>query len=167
MSDTVTFDASGYWYAASSEQRGVDVLNALRRYRAAESEMRRRTRTSMKMGETDLKAIRFLLQSERHAKTVTPKQLANHLGITTASTSVLINRLVESGHLQRHSHPTDGRAVLLTATEDSNEEVRATLSGMHARMITIAESLPPEGAAYVAQFLEAMTEAVADVDADE
>lgn len=154
------FDASGYWYAQTNEQRGVEVLNALRRYRAAESEMRKRTRTSMKMGETDLQAIRFLLQAQRRGRSVSAKDLAQHLQITTASTSVLIGRLVKSGHLQRHADPDDRRAVLLTATGDSNEEVRATLAGMHARMIVAAEHLGADDSAAVVRFLREMTAAV-------
>lgn len=159
-----TFDASGYWYEAADAERGVRVLNALRRYRAAESEMRRRTRTSMKMGETDLEAIRFLLRAQRRDEPVSAKDLADHLGITTASTSVLINRLVASGHLERHPHPTDRRGVLITTTGSSDVEVRATLDGMHARMITIAESLDPDSGAVITAFLERMTTALDLVD---
>ena len=154
------FDASGYWYEATNEERGVEVLNALRRYRAAESEMRKRTRTSMKMGETDLQAIRFLMQSQRRGLTVSAKDLATHLQITTASTSVLIARLVKSGHLERHADPHDRRAVLLTATGDSDTEVRATLAGMHARMIVAAEHLSADEAAAVVGFLREMAAAV-------
>jgi len=157
------YDASGYWYSSSNEERGVEVLNALRRYRAAESEMRRRTRTSMKMGETDLAAIRFLLRAQRRAETVSAKELADHLGITSASTSVLINRLVRSGHLERHAHPTDKRGVLLTATGDSNSEVRTTMASMHARMILAAESLDADQSAAVVGFLREMTAAI-DID---
>jgi DNA-binding MarR family transcriptional regulator len=155
-----TYDASGYWYASTDEERGVEVLNSLRRYRAAESEMRRRTRTSMKMGETDLAAIRFLLRAQRRGETVSAKSLADSLGITSASTSVLINRLVRSGHLQRHEHPTDKRGVLLTATGDSDGEVRATMASMHARMIHAAESMSADESAAVVRFLTEMTSAI-------
>lgn len=161
------YDATGYWYGSSASERGVAVLNALRRYRAAESDMRRRTRTSMKMGETDLQAIRFLMQSQRRGLTVGAKDLAAHLQITTASTSVLIARLVKSGHLERHADPHDKRAVLLTATGDSDAEVRATLAGMHARMIVAAEQLGPDESAAVVRFLQGMTAAVEHDDHDD
>jgi DNA-binding MarR family transcriptional regulator len=154
------YDATGYWYTSSDEERGVEVLNALRRYRAAESEMRRRTRASMKMGETDLAAIRFLLRAQRRDETVSAKELADHLGVTSASTSVLINRLVRSGHLERHAHPTDKRGVLLTATGDSHSEVRATMAGMHTRMIHAAESLTADESAAVVGFLREMASAI-------
>ncbi|GAA4265368.1 MarR family winged helix-turn-helix transcriptional regulator [Frondihabitans peucedani] len=158
-----TFDASGYWYEKTDAERSVEVLNALRRYRAAESEMRRRTRTSMKMGETDLAAIRYLLRAERNDQPISAKDLADHLGITTASTSVLINRLVKSGHLERLPHPSDRRGVLLRATGASDVEVRATLDGMHARMILLAEALSADEARVIATFLHDMAEAV-DID---
>ena len=58
MSTQEITEASGYWFPDDdATQRGVAVLNALRRYRAAETAMRRRTRDSMGMGETDLLAV--------------------------------------------------------------------------------------------------------------
>jgi DNA-binding MarR family transcriptional regulator len=155
-----TFEASGFWYDVTAEERATEVLNALRRYRQAEKEMRERTRTSMKMGETDLAAIRFLLRAQRAGETVSAKTLSEHLAITTASTSVLINRLVKSGHLQRHAHPTDRRGVLITATGGSDDEVRATMAGMHARMISAAENLDADAARAVTEFLREMTAAI-------
>ncbi|MBF4579492.1 MarR family transcriptional regulator [Frigoribacterium sp. VKM Ac-2530] len=157
------YDATGYWYGSSASERGVAVLNALRRYRAAESDMRRRTRDSMKMNETDLAALRFLVRAGRKHEPVSAKVLAEHLAITSASTSVLINRLVASGHVERLPHPTDKRGVLLRATEGTHAEVTDTLSGMHGRMITAAQGLSPDETAAVVSFLEAMTAAV-DVD---
>jgi surface antigen len=50
-SAAATFDQSGYWYAQDDTERGAVVLNALRRYRQAEKDMRARTRLSMKMGK--------------------------------------------------------------------------------------------------------------------
>ncbi|RKR74811.1 MarR family winged helix-turn-helix transcriptional regulator [Frondihabitans australicus] len=155
-----TFDQSGYWYESDSQERGAAVLNALRRYRQAEKDMRARTRLSMKMGETDLTAIRFLLREQRADRTVNASQLAEHLGITTASTAVLINRLEKSGHIERRANPADKRGVLLTATGDSDEEVRATMAGMHAQMIIAAEKLRPDVAQGVLEFLQEMTDAL-------
>ena len=56
----------GYWYGDDGSHRdAVQVLEALRAYRAAETAMRRRTRDSMGMGETDLLALRHLLEATR------------------------------------------------------------------------------------------------------
>ena len=155
--------SSGYWYSSDRTGRGVAVLNALRDYRAAEAAMRRRTRSAMRMGETDLLAIRFLLKSQAAGRIVTPKDLAAHLSISTASTTVLIDRLVRSGHVERRPHPTDRRALVIAPTIASDDEVRATLGEMHRRMIDVAEELEADEAVAVLDFLERMRDAVDSV----
>jgi DNA-binding MarR family transcriptional regulator len=155
-----TFDQSGYWYDKDDAERGAVILNALRRYRQAEKDMRARTRISMRMGETDLAAIRFLLREQHANRAVSASRLADHLGITTASTAVLINRLEKTEHIHRRSNPVDKRGVLLTATGTSDDEVRATMAGMHARMIRAAERLDPVVGKEVVEFLTEMTYAL-------
>jgi DNA-binding MarR family transcriptional regulator len=165
MSTTEITEASGYWYPDDdATQRGVDVLNALRRYRAAETAMRRRTRDSMGMGETDLLAVRFLLQAQRSDRMVSPKDLAAYLKISSASTTILIDRLVKSGHVRREPHPTDRRALVIVPTTDTDEEVRATLGKMHRRMMSVAESLSPDDARVITGFLDDIRDAVDSVD---
>ncbi|MBT2502532.1 MarR family winged helix-turn-helix transcriptional regulator [Curtobacterium sp. ISL-83] len=158
-------EASGYWYPDDdAAQRGVTVLNALRRYRAAETAMRRRTRDAMGMNETDLLAVRFLLQAQRAGRTVKPKDLAAYLNISSASTTILIDRLVRSNHVRRDPHPTDRRALVITATTETDDEVRATLGIMHRRMMHIAEGLSAADARVIAGFLEQMRAAVDEID---
>jgi len=158
-------EPSGYWFPDDdATQRGVAVLNALRRYRAAETAMRRRTRDSMGMGETDLLAVRFLLQAQRSGRSVSPKDLAAYLKISSASTTILIDRLVKSNHVRRDPHPTDRRALVITPTTETDDEVRATLGIMHRRMMSIAEGLSADDARVIAVFLEQMRSAVDQVD---
>lgn len=165
MSAREATEASGYWFPDDdATQRGVAVLNALRRYRAAETAMRRRTRDSMGMGETDLLAVRYLLQAQRSGRKISPKDLAAHLGISSASTTILIDRLVKSDHVRRDPHPTDRRALVITPTIATDDEVRATLGIMHRRMMSIAEGLSTDDARTVAFFLENMREAVDEID---
>ncbi|WP_430645878.1 MarR family winged helix-turn-helix transcriptional regulator [Agromyces sp. GXS1127] len=154
-------DSSGYWYGPDDARIGsVDVLNLLRRYRAADQEMRRRTRDSMGMGETDLLALRYVLRAEREGEMLTPGVLAKLLGISTASTTVLIDRLARSGHLVRRPHPSDRRSLVVGSTTGSDAEVRATLGRMHQAMIEVADGLAPDELAVVARFLAGMIEAM-------
>ncbi|BCW86082.1 hypothetical protein NicSoilE8_37550 [Arthrobacter sp. NicSoilE8] len=152
----------GYWYG--NETVAVEVLNALRDYRSAEAAMRRRTRSSMGMGETDLLALRYLLEYGRAGRMVGPKELATRLGITSASMTSLVDRMVKSGHVVREPHPTDRRALVLRPTSDSDEEVRKTLSGMHRRMMDVAASLSRGEAVVVVDFLKRMREAIDGID---
>lgn len=157
--------ASGYWYGDDPKVRtGVDALNALRRYRLAETAMRRRTRASMRLNETDMMALRFIVNAERDERAVSPKDLAGHLGISSASTTVLVDRLVASGHLSRAKHPSDGRGVVLTATPTTHSDMRETFGDLHGRMMAVARHLDPHEAAIVTAFLEQMSEAVSHED---
>jgi len=154
-------DGSGYWYGPDGHlDSGAAVLKALRDYRAAEQSVRRSTRNSMGMGETDILALRFLLRAQASGETVVPKDLSRILGITSASTTSLIDRLVASGHVRREAHPSDRRSVIVVPTTESDQEVRLTLGAMHRRMMSVAEGLSADEARIVVQFLNSMTSAV-------
>ncbi|MCS5723086.1 MarR family transcriptional regulator [Herbiconiux sp. CPCC 203407] len=131
----------------------ADVLRELHAYRAAEEAMRRRTRNSMKMGENDLAALRFLLRAQGQGRVVTPGMLADHLGMKSASVTVMLDRLTKSGHLTRGAHPTDRRSIAVSATSGSDDEVRATLGEMHRRMLGVASHLDQDGSEIVRRFL--------------
>ena len=159
-------ESEGYWYPPRRNEQpsAVDVLNALREYRASETAMRRRTRTSMAMGETDLLALRYLLEAETAGQEVRPKELAARLGMTSASMTALVDRIASSGYITREPHPSDRRAIILRPTRGADEEVRHTLGNMHGRMIEIAESLTPVETRAVLDFLVRMREAVDAID---
>lgn len=142
-----------------------DVIATLLEYQMAEEAMSRRTRDSMRMGTTDLKALRFLIKAQSEQRIVSGRDVADHLGMTSASVTALLDRLTKSGHVQRTPHPTNRRSNMVTATEGSDEEVRQALGAMHGRMIEAAKALSPADAALITGFLESMTAAVDGVHA--
>lgn len=160
MSEPQEYTRSGYWYPDGGNISTVDVLNMLRRYRAAETAMRARTRASMGMNETDLMALRFLLREQRAGRIVRPIDIAKMLDISTASTTTLIDRLEKGGHVRREPHPTDRRAGVVVPTVSSDEEVRATLGAMHRRMLALVDELSDDERAVVTRFLAGMTAAI-------
>lgn len=159
-------EGSGYWYGPDGQlDYSAAVLKSLRDYRAAETEIRRSTRDSMGMGETDILALRYLLRVQASGKQVVPKDLSQFLNITSASTTSLIDRLVASGHVRREPHPTDRRSVVVIPTGESDKEVRETLGAMHRRMMQVAEGLTADEARVVVDFLQRMTDALQAPDA--
>jgi DNA-binding MarR family transcriptional regulator len=155
-----------YWYGeATQRERSVAVLEAMRTYRAAETAMRRRTQASMGMGETDLLALRYLIRAHSAGRTVGPKELAAYLGISSASTTALLDRLEKSGHVERQPSPFDRRALIILPTVATDEEVRSTLGQMHTRMMEVAARLSPEESRVVVRFLDGMRDAVDEIDA--
>jgi DNA-binding MarR family transcriptional regulator len=154
-----------YWYESETDrERSVRVLEAARGYRAAEAAMRRRTRNSMGMGENDLLALRFLIREKAQNRAVAPKDLSSYLGISSASTTILLDRLEKSGHLARRPSPTDRRSLVVEATLETDAEVRATLGEMHSRMMAVALTLDETEAQVVIRFLEGMRDAVDQID---
>lgn len=158
-------EGSGYWYGPDGQlDYSAAVLKSLRDYRAAETNVRRTTRDSMGMGETDILALRYLLRMQASGKATAPKDLSQFLRITSASTTSLIDRLVASGHVRREAHPTDRRSVVVVPTAESDKEVRVTLGAMHRRMMAVAEGLSADEAQVVIGFLQRMTDALANLD---
>lgn len=159
MPATATYTNSGYWYDGDQVE-AVELLNLFRRYRAADERMQRRTRESMKMGDNDLRAMRYLLRSSAAGRSPVARELAELLRISTASVTALIDRLVRAGHVVREANPDDRRSIVLRTTGSGDERVRGTLDGMHEGMMAAAERLAPEERVVVARFLQEMTEAV-------
>ncbi|WP_434318549.1 MarR family winged helix-turn-helix transcriptional regulator [Leifsonia sp. P73] len=144
------------WYD-TAPAHAVRVVASLREYRTAEQAMRRRTRESMRMGEADLKALRFLLKAEAEGRHATPAALCAHLSIKSSSVTAMLDRLAAAGHVTRHPHPQDRRSLTIRATPGADEEVRHTLAAMHRRMLDVAAGLDPRAAAVVAGFLAQLT----------
>jgi DNA-binding MarR family transcriptional regulator len=100
---------------------------------------------------TDLMALFFI--REGHDQT-TPKALAEHLGLTSGATTILLNRLDTRGYIVRHPHPSDRRGVLLSlgpaAKSDKYLAVRDRLYALNSQ---IYASLSPDESRIVRRFL--------------
>lgn len=164
MSSEVITSTAGFWYGEEPRVDAVDVLNALRQYRSAESASQRRAREALGIGENALLALRALVDAESAGRTVNSKDLAEELDITPASTSALVDRLVRSGHVERHADPNDRRGVILTATGRSMRQVLQVIDHLDSRAFEAAEHLSSEDMAVVVSFLAEMTRVVDHAD---
>lgn len=154
-----------FWYDDSEESAsGVDVLNLLRQYRDAETTMRSRVRADMDMGEKDILALRHLISAEGRGEMLRQRDIASMLGITNASTSILVDRLVRDGYAERVPHPEDRRSVAVVPTEHGKHEVRTTLRDMHGRMMAVVEDMSVTERDVVATFLRRMIDGVTQPD---
>ncbi|MFG6491379.1 MarR family winged helix-turn-helix transcriptional regulator [Microbacterium sp. P03] len=160
----------GYWFDDTEDaqhRRAVDVLEAFRRYRSADTEMRRRTREEMSMGENDLLVVRYLMRSQREGRQVRPSELSKYLRVSTASTTAIVDRLEKLGHVQRVQHETDRRSIYVEPTVNADSAVRQTLGAMHERMMAAVLDLSPQEADTVIQTLTRLREAVDLVASDQ
>src|SRR3954451_11290813 len=90
-----------------------ELLQAVADLVAADRRMRSGLAVRMQLNLHDLQALRHVISAHRRGGSITPRRLADELGISTASTSVLIDRLVAQDHLRRAPHPTDRRSKVL------------------------------------------------------
>lgn len=133
------------------------VLQALRRFRAAEDKMRRELSAGMRMNLRDVEALQHVIAAEMTGELASPREIAEHLGISTASTTKLLDRLTESGHVERVPNQRDRRSLAIRATTHAHDEVRERLAEMHARLEKIAQAVPEHCRPAVIDFLAAMT----------
>jgi DNA-binding MarR family transcriptional regulator len=140
----------------------VRVLAAVRRWREAEQEVRFRSRTDMKLGETDMAALRYLVALKNQETIATPKMLADHLGISTASTTKLLDRLAVAGHIERSPHPTDRRALMIKITQRTHEQVRDSVGRLHAHRWKVAVDMSSRERETVIRFLDRLSETEPD-----
>ena len=92
------------------DQVVMGVLQAIRAFTDAMDRMHGGLKADMGMNATDLAALRMLIMREGRGEIVSPHQLAEHLRISSASTTKLLDRLSASGHVARQPHPRDRRA---------------------------------------------------------
>ncbi|MBC9226985.1 MarR family transcriptional regulator [Aeromicrobium sp. 636] len=145
------------------------LLRAVRHLVRADRDMRARLSAAMHVNPTDLRSIRHVMRAvepdtpdtpdapRASPGGVTPRKLADHLGISTAAVTTLVDRLVASGHLTRAPHPTDRRSVILLPTDLARSQMDAHLADMHDRMKKIAAAVPESARPALIEFLEALT----------
>jgi DNA-binding MarR family transcriptional regulator len=132
----------------------VRVLEALRGWRETERRMSEASRRYMKLGDTDMRALRYIIAMQNHGRIVTPGAIAEHLRITTASTTKLIDRLTAGGHVHRFPHPSDRRSLAIEVTDETRRAARESVGRSHARRFDAAARLTPKEREIVARFLD-------------
>ena len=95
------------------------------------------------------------LHSLRHlmAAPMGPVELAKALGVTSAASSGVVDRLVARGHAERHPHARDGRRTEVVVTESGRREVFALLAPMFAKLAEVDSSLDDDERAVVERYL--------------
>ena len=128
-------------------------LVGMRQCREAEQRISIQSRNNMSLNETDMKALRFLVLSKNQDVIVTPGLLAEHLNISSASTTKLLDRLTRGGHIDRSPHPSDRRAAVISIKQSTHEQVRGTVGRTHAHRFDVAKRLTSEEREVFIRFL--------------
>jgi DNA-binding MarR family transcriptional regulator len=84
---------------------------------------------------TDFRALLHIMVAETAGRPMTSGDLSQRMGLSGAAITYLVDRLIESGHIRRESHPADRRKVILRYSEPGLDTARSffTPLGMHNR----------------------------------
>lgn len=138
-----------------------EVMASLGRLRDAEQRLTEASQRYMKLGRSDMRALHFLIVARHSGTIITPGAIANHLGISSASTTKLLDRLESGGHIVREPHPTDRRALAISITEETRVAAMDTVGRLQAKRFHAAARLTTEERDVVIRFVNDMTEQIA------
>lgn len=102
------------------------------------------------------------LHSLRHlsAHPMGPVELAKVLGVTSAASSGVVDRLVSRGHAERRADPHDGRRTQVVITDTGRAEVLVRLQPMFAALAELDNGLTDEERAVVECYLRGAIDAM-------
>ncbi|MDQ1138049.1 DNA-binding MarR family transcriptional regulator [Microbacterium sp. SORGH_AS 1204] len=131
-----------------------DVVKALNDLTDSGIASERAALQSLGIGPNDARVLRFLLQRGPGEEHVTPRMLATMLGISSAATTALIDRLADAGWVAREPYPGDRRSIVVRETVPEASPARRILAVRRASAVAAAERLGPEERRIVADFLD-------------
>ncbi|MFT4211103.1 MAG: MarR family transcriptional regulator [Microbacterium sp.] len=134
------------------------VAYAAERLRLSESRLARRRQTDCGPSENARAAMRLVYERADAGEQTTPTAIAEHLGVSTAAVTGMLDRLHAGGLLAFRPNPDDGRSKLVVPMDRSLDA--DDIDPVTAQIRRLADALTPEAAAAVAEFLERVTAVV-------
>lgn len=107
------------------------------------------------LSTSELHALRFLSEAPRG-----PVELAHLLGVTSAASSGVVDRLEQRGHVERRAHPDDRRRTQVLITESGRREAFAMLAPMFRGLAEIDHELDESERVVVERFLHGVIDAM-------
>lgn len=142
---------------AAPDSPALRTLHAVQLLTDALDRMHSDLTRRMAMHTSDLRALRMLAIREQHDETVTPHAIAEHLAITTAAATSLIDRLVRDGFVERARHPEDGRSRIITLTPKARQHFFAHFGQHLGTVQDLIEATETEELGTIAGFLESLS----------
>jgi DNA-binding MarR family transcriptional regulator len=100
------------------------------------------------LSTSELHSLRHLMRGP-----MGPVELAKALGVTSAASSGVVDRLVGHGHAERRAHPGDGRRTEVVITDSGRAEVIARLQPMFAGLAEVDNELDDDQRDLVERYL--------------
>ena len=111
------------------------IMGDLREMSSESDQVGRSFASSQSPRPTDFRAILHVIVAETAGRPMTSGDLSHRLGLSGSAITYLVDRLIESGHLRRDSHPNDRRKVILRHGDSAVATTESFFHplGVHAR----------------------------------
>lgn len=133
-----------------------DVVLATQEYGIASVLFRNAIGRKLGLNITDIGCINFLFIRS----TSTPTELARYTGLTSGSTTAMLDRLENAGLIRRKPNPNDRRGLLVEVHERSREAIGPMVAGSQRAQDELLNSYSRRELATIADFLTRFTENV-------
>jgi DNA-binding MarR family transcriptional regulator len=110
------------------------------------------------LSTSELHSLRHLMRGP-----MGPVDLAKVLGVTSAASSGVVDRLCSHGHAVRRPHPDDGRRTEVVITDSGRAEVTARLRPMFIGLAELDASLSDDERVVVERYLRGATAAMTNL----
>jgi DNA-binding MarR family transcriptional regulator len=91
-------------------------------------------------------------------------KMGNHLGVTNAAASQMVDRLVHLGYLERTEDQNDRRVKQLTLTPKGSAQIEKSLEARRRWLEDLVNALTPEQQSEIADALARLTKAARELD---
>jgi DNA-binding MarR family transcriptional regulator len=135
-----------------------EAARAVERLRLSEARLSRRRQTDCGPSENARAAMRYILERADDGEAATPSEIAQHVGVSAASVTGMLDRLHAGGLISFEANPRDRRSKLVVPFDRSID--LADVDPLTARIRDYAEKLSDEEARHVAEFLDLVRRAV-------
>jgi MarR family transcriptional regulator, organic hydroperoxide resistance regulator len=114
--------------AAGRKQLETELLFGLRNLTCESDWLARSFARNNCLSANDFRALIFVIIADKAGDHLTAGELRRRMGLSGAAITYQIDRMTESGHLRKRSHPTDRRKVVLTHTDRGMAVARTFLT---------------------------------------
>ncbi|WP_396653452.1 MarR family winged helix-turn-helix transcriptional regulator [Microbacterium sp. ARD32] len=149
---------------AADVRQITELMSSLGELRDAEERLSEASRRYMRLNDTDMRALHYLIVCAHRGILATPGGIAHHLRISSASTTKLLDRLERGGHIVRAPHPTDRRALAISITPQTHQAAMETVGRQQAKRFYAAARLTAAERDVVIRFLRDMAREIAPGD---
>lgn len=127
-----------YKSVSSSHQAAAELMEAMPAImQFVRTEMRTQREPSLSVPQ-----FRVLAFLSRHPN-VSLSEVADHIGITRASASTMVDRLVHKGFVDRQDDPNERRHVMLKLTEIGSDRLEAMRNQTRQSIAALLDELTP------------------------